>query len=175
LRAKPHTARHLIFLPDGAGERLAIVRADTHHQRRGGAVLTFPGGEIEPDPVVLPGALDALDRWSESIGLFVRRLPDCRVVPAIVSGVLSPAAQHHPLTRLRRQQADRERFGAMLQILVPAYRAVDVRVAFGPPLVAVELAATGDPRAITRAVIAHARRLIEQPPADWRPVVGARR
>lgn len=172
LRALPHTSRHLILLPERTGERLGVVRAVTGHLRRGGAVLTFPGGEIEPDPAVLPGAVEALARWSESVGLFARALPQLQIVPAIVSGVLAPAAQRHPLTRLRRQRADRERFGAMLQILVPAYRAVDVRVVFGPPLAAADLAAGAG--GITRAVADQARRLIEQPPDDWHVVVGPR-
>jgi 1-acyl-sn-glycerol-3-phosphate acyltransferase len=172
LRALPHTGRHLIFLPEQAGARLGVVRAVTSHLRRGGAVLTFPGGEIEPDPAVLPGAAEALARWSESIGLFARALPQLQVVPAIVSGVLAPAAQRHPLTRLRRRRADRERFGAMLQILVPAYRAVDVRVAFGPPLATADLVAGAGARGITRAVTDQARRLIDQPPDDWQVVVG---
>jgi hypothetical protein len=174
LRALPNTSRHLIYLPDGAGERLGVVRAVASHLRRGGAALTFPGGEIEPDPAVLPDASAALARWSESVGLFARALPELRVMPAIVSGVLSAAAQRHPLTRLRRARADRERFGAMLQILVPAYRAVDVRVAFGPPLRAADLAAGADARAITQAIIVEARRLIDHPPSEWRPIVSAR-
>jgi hypothetical protein len=171
LRALPYTSRRLIYLPEEAGERLAIVRLVTGHLRSGGAVLTFPGGQIEPDPAVLPGAVEALDHWSESVGLFVRLAPESQIVPAIVSGVLSAAAQRHPLTRLRRGQSDRERFGAMLQILVPAYRMVTVRVAYGPPLAAADLLATSrDARALTRAVIDQARRLIEQPPTDWRVV-----
>ena len=175
LRALPNINGHLINLPDGPGGRLAVVRAATGHLRRGGALLTFPGGEIEPDPAVLPGAAEALADWSESIALFVRASPELQVVPAIVSGVLSAAAQRHPLTRLRRARADRERFGAMLQLLLPAYRRVDARVAYGPPIPAAALTAGGaDPRAITAAVAAAARRLLDQPPARWQVVVSAR-
>jgi hypothetical protein len=124
---------------------------------------------------VLTGAAEALAAWSESIALFVRAVPEVQVVPAIVSGVLSAAAQRHPLTRLRRARVDRERFGAMLQLLLPAYRRVNARVAYGPPIPAAALTAGGaDPRAITQAVVAAARRLIEQPPARWRVVVSAR-
>ena len=125
---------------------------------------------------VLPGAAAALARWSESIGLLVRRVPEVQVVPVIVSGVLSAAAQRHPLTRLRRQRRDQEWLGAILQVLVPAYHAVTVRVAFGPPLAGADLvAAQTDARCITAAIARAAARLIEHPPADWQIVLGQRR
>jgi len=43
-----------------------------------------------------------------------------------------------------------------------------VRVAFGPPLTGSELVTEGaDAAAITRAVAARARRLLEAPPTTW--------
>ncbi len=123
LRAIPTAARRLIFIPEGGDPasaigRMAALRAAIAHLRAGGALLTFPAGEIEPDPAVLPGAIAALDRWSASTAVFVRQVPGCVVVPAVVSGVLSPRAQAHPLTRLRRGRAEREWLGAILQIVV---------------------------------------------------------
>jgi hypothetical protein len=86
--------------------------------------------------------------------------------------VLSAAAQKNPLTRLRRAQKDRERLGAMLQILIPAYQGVTVRVAFSEPLSAAELvAAHPNSASLSRAIISCARRLIEQPPTEWRTVL----
>lgn len=119
LRALPAASRQLIFLPDKADQRLAAVRRAVSHLRSGGALLTFPAGEIEPDPEVLPGAVEALGRWSPSSLGFLRLVPGCMVVPLVVSGVLQPRAQRSLLARaLRRRQADRERFAAMLQVLV---------------------------------------------------------
>ena len=73
--------------------------------------IPAPQGEIEPDPSVLPGAVESLHQWSESIGLFVRLAPEARIVPAIVSGVLSASAQCHLITRLRRRPEGRKRLG----------------------------------------------------------------
>jgi len=167
LHALPNVSRQLIYVPTEGG-RMPVVRAAARHLREGRAVLTCPAGEIEPDPAVLPGAVESLQRWSQSIGLFARLVPQTRVVPAIVSGVVSRAALNNPLTHLRRARKDRERMAAALQVMIPAYQGTTVRVAFGPPLTGSELVTEGaDAAAITRAVAARAQSLIETPPAAW--------
>jgi hypothetical protein len=172
LRALQCTSRQLFYLSEGGGEGLGVLRCAVAHLRSGGAILTFPGGRIEPDPAVLSGALESLETWSPSLGVLARLAPEASVVPAIVSGVLSPAAQRSPVTRLRRSRSDRARLGAMLQVALPIYQGVTVRVAFGPPLrVAEQLQAGADARDITSAVIDAARRLITSSPARWQPLV----
>ena len=59
LSALPNTSRALIPVPDTPTGRPGAVRVAARHLRRGGAVITFPGGKIEPDPAVLPGASEA--------------------------------------------------------------------------------------------------------------------
>ncbi len=169
LQALPNVSRYLLYVPAaGDADKTPAIRAVVKHLRQGGAVLTFPAGRIEPDPAVAPGAVESLQTWSESIALFARLAPQTKIVPAIVSGVVSSAAQYHPLTRLRRTPRGRERMAAMLQIMIPAYQSVTARVAYGPPLLAADLvAANPDPVAITRAVTNDARRLIETPPGAW--------
>jgi len=154
LEALPNTSRYLLTISETSAGRSGIVRAAARHLRSGGSVLTFPGGRIEPDPAVLPGAVRALDRWSSSADLFVRLIPGLVVVPVVVSGVISPSALRNPLIHLRRRKSDRESLAATLQVLVPALRNVDARVEFGRPIHA-EFGAVGD------AVIEETRRLIE--------------
>lgn len=154
LQALPNTSRHLITVQEDSPGRIGVVREATRHLRRGGAVLTFPGGRIEPDPATLPGAVEALDRWSSSVDLFARLTPGLAIVPVVVSGVISPAALRNPLTRLRRHRRDREWLAATLQMLTPALHDVTVRVEFGNPVPAGPDA--GD------AVRAEARRLLER-------------
>jgi putative hemolysin len=158
LEALPNTSRYLLTVAEASPGRLGLVRTATRHLRDGGAVLTFPGGRIEPDPAVLPGAVEALDRWSASVDLFARLVPGLAVIPVIISGVLSPAALRNPLTRLRRRKEDREWLAATLQMMTPALRNVTTRVAFGQPV------HVGDPsdRAVSLAVQEEARRLIER-------------
>ena len=154
LEALPNTSRYLITVSEASPGR--SVRAATRYLRDGGAILTFPGGRIEPDPAVLPGATGALERWSGSLDLFARLVPGLTVVPAVVSGVLSPAALRNPLTLVRRQQKDRQWLAATIQMLTPALRNVTTRVSFGRPV------RTGDPpdNTVREAVLEEARRLI---------------
>jgi 1-acyl-sn-glycerol-3-phosphate acyltransferase len=154
LDALPNTSRHLLTVAGDSGGRSGLVRAAARHLRGGGAVLTFPGGMIEPDPAVLPGAVESLDRWSSSADLFARLVPDLTVVPVVVSGVISARALRIPVTRLRRSRRDREWLAATLQMLVPALRDVSVRVEFGSPIYA------GEDSGIGEAVMEEARRLM---------------
>jgi hypothetical protein len=156
LDALPNTSRYLLTVAEESAGGSGVVRAAARHLRRGGAVLTFPGGRIEPDPAVLPGAVEALGHWSSSADLFARLTPGLAVVPVVVSGVISPSALRNPLTRLRRRKHDREWLAATLQMLIPALRNVDARVEFGRPIYAETGAAVGD------AVIQETRRLMER-------------
>jgi 1-acyl-sn-glycerol-3-phosphate acyltransferase len=171
LRALPHTQRHLLYVPERAASRAGLVRRVATELRRGGAVVAFSRGRIEPDPAVLPGAVESLADWSPGTGVLARLAPGTRIVPAIVSGVLSPAAQRSPLTRLRRGPDGRQRLGSALQLLWPGYRDVTVRVAFGPPIAAPALPPEGGPEAVTAAIRAGARGLIEEPPRVWRTLL----
>jgi hypothetical protein len=148
LRALPAAARSLFFLPDQAERRRPVLRASINHLRAGGALLSFPAGEIEPDPAVLPGAVESLAMWSASTTFFLRFVPDAVVVPIVVSGVLSRQAQSSPLTLVRKSREDRATFGAMLQAvvhtLVPRAWPVHVRVDILPAFAGRDLAAGGD-------------------------------
>ena len=158
LAALPNTSQYLIPVSEASPtKRFEAVRIATRHLKRGGAILIFPGGKIEPDPAVLPGAAEALGRWSESLDLFARLVPGLTTVPAVVSGVLSPTALRNPLTFVRRRPRDREWLAATLQMLTPALRNVTTRVAFGQPVHAEDL----PDRTVREAVLEEARRLIE--------------
>ena len=158
LAALPNTSRYLIPVSETSPtKRFEAVRSVTRHLKRGGAVLTFPGGKIEPDPAVLPGAVEALERWSESLDLFARLVPGLAVVPAVVSGVLSPTALRNPLIFVRRRPRDREWLAASIQMMTPALRHVHTKVAFGQPIRVEDV----PHRRVREAVLEEARRLIE--------------
>jgi len=138
LRALPNIAEHLIFVPDDTSRRTKVVREVVKSLREGNTVLICPAGQIEPDPAVMPGALESLKDWSESISVFTRLVPQTQIVPVIVSGVIWKATLNNPLTHLRKRQKDRERMAAALQIMMqlmrPSLRPVDVKVTYGPAL-----------------------------------------
>lgn len=160
LTALPATRPYLFFVPENDG-RSEVIRQTAGHLRQGGAVLTFPGGQIDPDPRCMTGAASALDGWSASTGIFVRLEPQVRVLPVIVSGVIAPQSLKHPLTRLRRHPRDRERLAATLQILtrvfLPNIWPVHVHVDILPPIAGNELLSDPDPQAITRAAVERIR------------------
>lgn len=171
LRALHNASAALVYVSESETDRMRSIRAIVAELKKGRAILTFPAGKIEPDPRVMPGAMESLANWAESTGLLMRLVPGLRIVPTIVSGVVSAAAQKSWLTRLRRTPKDRERLAAALQIMVPRFRKVDVYLAFGPALTIDDCGgAQADATTMTQVVTSHARQLIEQPPTVWRPI-----
>jgi hypothetical protein len=164
LRALPHVQRSLILLREGGDGPLPVLRAALAHLKRGGALLTFPAGRIEPDPATFGprAALASLQGWSNSAVLLARRVPQARWLVALVSNVVSDRTQRHPLTRLRRCAADKQKLAAALQVALPRYHQMTARVAFGPP----QGTGAGDAAALHAAMLAQARQLIEDPPRE---------
>ncbi len=162
LRALPNVARHMIFTGAGSNDRLRALKQTANHLRAGGAVLTFPAGQIEPDPLVYPGALEALQDWTYSAGVFLRFAPETRIVPVLVSGVLWEPAVKFPLVRMKTTRLDREKLGASLQLLahiILGMHPLKVRIQFSRPLTAVELD-PGDLAATHRLVLERMRALL---------------
>jgi 1-acyl-sn-glycerol-3-phosphate acyltransferase len=166
LAALEATSTYLISIDQESGQRFEVLRTVAGHLREGGAILTFPAGKIEPDPTVLPGAVDSLDRWNPSTGLFARMVPDLTILPVIVSGVVARQAVFHPLTHIRRKRSDREMFGASLQLtmnlLRPKMWPVTVHVRFAPPIRAADLVELREPVAITQALTGAIGPFLEQ-------------
>ena len=100
LQRLPSASQHLIYIDPHAPTNIAGVRSTINHLHAGGAVLIFPSGRVEPDPAILPNAREKLQNWSPSIEMFLRKVPETRVMVTIVSGVLAPIFLHNPLIRL---------------------------------------------------------------------------
>jgi len=158
LRALPNVARQLILLPEDARGHMAVIRSAARHLQEGGALLTFPAGDIEPDPVAFgpQRAVASLESWSDSFALFARSAPTTRFVPALVSNVISPEAQRHPFTRLRRTARNREKLAAAMQVALPRYHGLVARVAFG----SASVAEPGRARELGESISAQMRDLI---------------
>jgi hypothetical protein len=166
LQALPHVSERLIFLDDDPAERMAAVRRAAAHLRSGGAVLTFPAGRIEPDPDVYPGACESLETWLDSAGIFLRLVPETRLVPVLVRGVLWDRAVLHPLPRLRPDRESRERLGAAFQLLMQLLfdvKPVTVRIRAARPIDRTE---TGPDLASIHAVVLERMRGLLQQPAE---------
>lgn len=161
-------SRQLSYISENGAERIRTTREISSHLRRGGAALTFPAGEIEPDPSVYSDAADSLSTWTDSAGVFLRFAPETRIVPTLVSGVIWDKAIRHPLTRIKRTRREREKLAAALQafpMLAFNARPTMPSVQFARPVTLEEVGST-DSRAIHQAVLERMRSLLESPPKD---------
>jgi putative hemolysin len=168
LMSLPNMSRQLFFVKDDPASRMALVRQVSGHLRSGGAALTFPAGEIEPDPDVYPGALESLQAWTDSVGVFIRIAPETAVLPMLVRSVIWNKVAKLPLLKIKKTRADREKLAAALQLLTMVMwnaKPVSVTVQIGKPITVKELGTT-DTQVIHQAVINEMKHLIENPPKD---------
>jgi len=160
----PNAREAAIFAFGANGTPTSAVRAGIRHLREGGALLIFPTGLVDPDPDLWDDAADHLERWSPSLEVFLRHVPETRLVLAIASGVISPHWARHPLARLGRDGHQRRRLAEFLQVIAqllrPGKDLYTTRLSFGPPLSFNELGGTEGP--ILQNIVARARTLLEE-------------
>lgn len=164
IRALPNIAQRTLIVPANPLERFTVVRQISRYLKGGGAVLICPAGQIEPDPAVMPGAIESLTTWSDSLGLFMRLAPECVVIPTVVSNVVHGPSLYNMLTRMRHEKKDRERMAATFQAFLHSTelirRKMNVRIEFGRPLYASSLIPLGNATAITATVTEAVKSLI---------------
>lgn len=166
LMALPNMSRQLFFVHDDPASRMKLVRQVSGHLRGGGSALTFPAGEIEPDPDVYPGALESLQGWIDSVGVFVRMAPETVILPVLVRNVIWDKVANHPLLNVKKTREEREKLAAALQLLAMVMwdaRPVTVTVQIGKPIDSRTLGTT-ETQVIHRAVLDEMKSLIENPP-----------
>lgn len=115
----PNIRKNAIFAPDPTDTmgRMQVIREVIRHLKNDGAILIFPRGSIEPDPAWMPHPGAEFDDWSRSLEVFLKHVPHTQVLVTIVSGVISKAAMHHPITWLRKARPDRQRLAFMYQFI----------------------------------------------------------
>lgn len=155
LRELPATRQHLIYSTLDTYDRMNTLRQSLRHLEQGGALLIFPSGRIDPDPAFLPGAEKALENWSSSVELFLRRVPQTRLLITMVSGVLVPGCMRNPLVRLRKIDWEQRRIAEFIQIiqqvLIPRRFNLKPRITFASPLDVRELLQDTRQAAVARA------------------------
>lgn len=161
LQRLPHVSRHLIYAPaNDLGARVNVVRAAIRHLLQGGALLSFARGQIEPDPAVMPEADAEFGCWSRSLDILLSRVPQARVLVAIVSGVIARESLRHPFTWFGKTRVERQKLAMFIQVIrqmMGKRLALVPRVTFGePPVTDV----AGDRSALFQTIIGTARRLL---------------
>lgn len=136
LRRLPHVHQHFLFASrDDLQERTFVLRQAVQHLRQGGTLNYFPSGHRDPDPSVYPNAEEAIDHWLDVFDFFFKTVHGLRVLPTMISGVISPYWAKHPITRLRNKQIDQQRlaeFGQVItQLRKPGKLMLSPRIYFG--------------------------------------------
>lgn len=166
LKNLPDASRHLIFLSDDPLDRMHAARSGMRHLQEGGSVLLFGTGLIDPDPAFSSEAARRIEHWSPSIDLFLKIIPQTRVVLAIASGFLTKRWLTHPLTRLRPPGWERQRiaeFGQVIQqLFFPGRLFVSPAVSFSQPVGIETLQKESGSERVLPAVIARGKSLLEE-------------
>jgi hypothetical protein len=161
LQRLPTASQHLIFVSTVVQERMATVRNAIRHLQDGKSLLIFPSGRVEPDPAVLPGASQAMEAWSPSLELILRRVPDTRVLVTITSGVLSPTFVHSPLIKFWREKRDPQAVAEVIQVVIqmlfPSRVRLTPHISFDLPLTLSELVKCAEGDSIINSIICRAR------------------
>jgi hypothetical protein len=157
----PHIHPHMHYASQDRVESMTVIRQAIRHLQNGGALIQFGSGLIEPDPALFPLDDDVFDRWSPSIEIFMRKVPQAQVVSTIASNVLLKRFAHHPLTHLRRKPMDRRRLAEFMQViqqlLAPKSIAAQPCISFGPPFSSLTLAAEGAGHRLMPAILEHVK------------------
>ncbi len=160
-RAFVFAGRHFIYTPKNDAGRISALRTSIDHLQRGGSLLIFAHGDVEPDPELDPGASEAIEDWSRSIEIMLRRVPETRLLVTIASGVLRPKFRTNPIVRIRKTAARRQKLAEVLQIsqqmIFPRSLQAKVHISFAKPVKGKDLADAELMPAVKRI----ARRLLE--------------
>lgn len=144
IRLLPHAHDHFLFAPrKDSRERMLVLRNAIQHLKEGGTLVYFGSGHRDPDPLVYPGAERAYDHWLDVFDTFFKNVKNLKVMPTVVSGVVSADWAKHPITWLRKKQIDQQRlaeFGQVItQLLKPGQVMMKPRISMGRHFSAREL------------------------------------
>jgi hypothetical protein len=165
----PNIAKHIIPVPYDIPARLQTVRSAIQHLKNDGSILLFPRGDVEPDPLVSPGAEQSLSGWSPSIELFLRRVPKTISVVGFARGVLSGKWFKNPLIKLWKKYEQRQKVAEVFQIasqlLTGVKPTATPMVSFSPPLTIDDLGGEEAPNGVLlTSLTAQARSLLSNHP-----------
>jgi hypothetical protein len=165
LERLPHVKQHIIFASRvDPYNGMTVMRSSLRHLQSGGALLYFGVGHRDPDPDVYPNAGKMMDNWLKGIEVFIKHIPGLKLLPTIVSGVVSKKWSHHPLTLLRRNQIDKQRlseFGQVItQLLMPGRLMITPSISFGPPVTGSTLLTSTGMKDLLQTVIGYEKKLL---------------
>jgi hypothetical protein len=145
-------------------ERMNAVRQSIRCLQSGGTLMLFPTGLVDPDPAFMPGAELALNGWSQSLEFFIRKVPETRILPAIVSEVIEPKYMNNFFARrqktVRSRQKVAEYFEIVQLMVIQRDLGLASRVSFGQPFTPADFGDTQDSAKMMDRIIESARELL---------------
>jgi len=163
----PNARQYFLFTPrKDSQERMLVLRRAIRHLQKGGTLVYFGSGHRDPDPMVYSGAGRSIDHWLNVFDTFFKYVKDLRVLPTIVSGVVSSEWVKHPITRLRKKQIDKQRlaeFGQVItQLRKPGKLMLTPRISVGEDFSEQDLRKIVGPGKLLRPVIKRVKALFQE-------------
>lgn len=166
LAGLPNARERMIFTTQDTHVRMTVLRAALRHLAGGGSLLLFPSGHIDPDPRVLPGAEKALEEWSRSLELLLRRVPQTSLLITVVSGVVARSCARSLLTRIRRRPLDQRRLAEFMQVIQQMFYGRKFNLApalsFADPTTLTRLRSHIGSGDVLKEIVARAKRLLAE-------------
>lgn len=160
LVAMPNFSKHMIYVDEENPARLGLMRSVIQKLKEGQTVITFPRGNLEPDPGLSSDAVESINHWSESIGLFLSKVPDTIVQPLLISNVIVPKAWKSLIALRAKSIKNRQQIAMILQIAMQRLFPnggwkIPVNVTALKSVSARELSGWLDPRELNRELIGY--------------------
>jgi hypothetical protein len=157
----PHVHPLMLYVKQDPKDRMVVIKDAVEHLHKGGILLQFGSGLIEPDPSIYQIDNAVFEKWSTSIEILLRKVPETQVVPTIASHVLLERFQKSPLTRLRRDAMDKRRLAefmqVILQLMFPKTVKARPQISFGKPYKLDEIRQENPGKRFMPAILARAR------------------
>jgi hypothetical protein len=167
LRLLPNLQGNLFFSSrEDSRNRMEVLRNCIKQLQSGGVLVYFAAGHRDPDPAIYPGALRAIDGWLDIFDVFYKYVPELRLIPTIMSGVVDKNWSKHPLTWLRRKQIDQQRlaeFGQVItQLVHPGKLMLSPFISFGQSCTQSDLREVGLDGTLRTAITQKGKQLLKE-------------
>jgi len=159
--------RHMLTIEPNSTFKLNAIREIIQALSDGMAVIIFPSGMLEPDPAIVPGAVESLRGWSDSVGVFLNKVPDTQLLPVLVSSVLTEKAFNSRFAKLGQNQKRHQQLAMAVQFIAqrlskePHWKK-PLRIDIVQPKKTEELDLSLDPHLLNLAVRQEMLKLLEQ-------------
>jgi len=157
LEVLPNVSRHLVFLETDPVGRMGNMRKIIAKLKAGESVIIFPRGSLEPDPALAQGTLESLKSWSESVGVFLSKVPEARLLPLLISQTVAPRVWKSLFVTWAKTPKRRHQMAMITQFAMQRLHPgtdwkIPIRVQVGNAYDPRELSNTLDPREINNSI-----------------------